>query len=70
MLTSSAAPPDDFATIAGVPHAAAIRQLVEDRPLRDELGARARAGYEQRYTKEEHLAAYLSQIDDILQDKR
>ena len=25
--------------------AAAIRQLVEDRPLRDELGARARAGY-------------------------
>ena len=50
--------------------AAAIRQLVEDRPLRDELGARARAGYQQRYTKEQHLAAYLSQIDDILQDKR
>jgi glycosyltransferase involved in cell wall biosynthesis len=50
--------------------ATAIRQLVEDRPLRNELGARARAGYQQRYTKELHIAAYLSQIDDILQDKR
>jgi glycosyltransferase involved in cell wall biosynthesis len=50
--------------------AAAIRQLVEDRPLRDELGARARAAYQQRYTKELHIAAYLSQIDEILQDKR
>jgi hypothetical protein len=37
---------------------------------RNELGARARAGYQQRYTKELHIAAYLSQIDDILQDKR
>jgi glycosyltransferase involved in cell wall biosynthesis len=49
---------------------AAIRRLVDDRPLRDELGARARASYQQRYTKEQHLAAYLSQIDDVLQDKR
>jgi hypothetical protein len=43
---------------------------VEDRPFRDELGVRARAGYEQRYTKEHHIAGYLSQIDEILQDKR
>ncbi len=50
--------------------AAAIRRLVEDRPFRDELGVRARAGYEQRYTKEHHIAGYLSQIDEILQDKR
>jgi glycosyltransferase involved in cell wall biosynthesis len=48
----------------------AIRRLVEDRPLRDRLGALARAGYEQRYTKEQHIAAYLSQIDEILQDGR
>jgi glycosyltransferase involved in cell wall biosynthesis len=50
--------------------AAAIRRLVEDRPFRDALGLRARAGYEQRYTKERHIAGYLSQIDEILQDKR
>jgi glycosyltransferase involved in cell wall biosynthesis len=50
--------------------AAAIRRLVEDRPFRDELGARARAGYQKRYTKALHIAGYLSQIDDVLQDKR
>jgi glycosyltransferase involved in cell wall biosynthesis len=49
--------------------AAAIRRLVEDRPFRDELGLRARAGYEQRYTKAHHIAGYLSQIEQILQDK-
>ena len=46
-----------------------IRRLVEDRALRDRLGALARAGYERRYTKEQHVAAYLSQIREILQDE-
>ncbi len=49
---------------------AAIRRLTEDRALRDELGARAKAAYAQRYTKEQHLAGYLSHIGEILQDKR
>ena len=49
---------------------AAIRQLVRDRALRDRLGAFARAGYEERYTKERHVAAYLSHIHEILQDGR
>ena len=48
----------------------AIRRLVEDRPLRDALGASARASYEQRYTKERHMTAYLRQIGEILQDVR
>jgi glycosyltransferase involved in cell wall biosynthesis len=48
---------------------AAIRRVTEDRPLRDELGVRARVGYEQRYTKKQHVAGYLRQIEDILQDK-
>jgi glycosyltransferase involved in cell wall biosynthesis len=50
--------------------AAAIRRLVDDRPFRDELGARARASYRARYTKEQHLAGYLSQIDEVLQGAR
>ena len=49
--------------------AAAIRRLVDDRPLRDELGERARAAYRRCYTKEQHVAAYLSHIEQILQDK-
>ncbi|MEP7130510.1 MAG: glycosyltransferase [Sphingomicrobium sp.] len=47
--------------------AAAIRRLVDDGPFRDELGARARAGYRARFTKEHHIAGYLSQIDEVLQ---
>ena len=46
-----------------------IRRLVEDGALRYRLGALARAGYERRYTKRQHVAAYLSQIDEILQDQ-
>src|SRR5438067_26724 len=46
-----------------------IRRLVEDRALRDRLGALARAGYEHRYTKEQHVAAYVSQIDEVLQGR-
>jgi glycosyltransferase involved in cell wall biosynthesis len=49
--------------------ATAIRRLTEDRPLRDELGARARAAYRARYTKEQHLTGYLSHIEQILQGK-
>lgn len=48
----------------------AILRIVEDRALRERLGAYARAGYEQRYTKELHVAAYLRQIGEILQDRR
>jgi glycosyltransferase involved in cell wall biosynthesis len=48
----------------------AIRRLVEDRPLRDALGTSARASYEQRYTKEHHVTAYLRQVGEILQDGR
>jgi len=50
--------------------AEAIQRLVEDRQLRDELGANARAAYVERYTMERHIAAYLRQIDEILQNKR
>lgn len=50
--------------------AQSIRRLVDDPALRDRLGALARAGYEQRYTKEQHVAAYLRQIDEILQEGR
>lgn len=47
----------------------AIRRLTEDRAFRDELGARARAGYRAHYTAEGHITAYLSQVDEILQDR-
>jgi glycosyltransferase involved in cell wall biosynthesis len=47
-----------------------IRRVIDDRALRDRLGALARSGYEQRYTKEQHIAAYLRQIDEILQNGR
>jgi glycosyltransferase involved in cell wall biosynthesis len=46
--------------------AAAIRQLVDDRSFRDQLGARARAGYLARFTKEHHLAGYLSHVKEVL----
>jgi glycosyltransferase involved in cell wall biosynthesis len=49
--------------------AAAIRRIVEDRALRNGLGARALATYRARYTKEQHVAGYLRQIDDILHSK-
>ena len=45
---------------------AAIRQLTEDRALRDRLGALARAGYEAHYTRDKHVADYLSHVDDVL----
>jgi glycosyltransferase involved in cell wall biosynthesis len=48
----------------------AIVRITSDRALRDRLGALARAGYEQFYTREQHVAAYLRQIDEILQDER
>ena len=46
--------------------AAAIRRLIEDRPLRDSLGALARAGYLTRYTREKHVADYLAHVEDVL----
>jgi glycosyltransferase involved in cell wall biosynthesis len=46
--------------------AAAIRRLIEDRPLRDSLGALARSGYLARYTQEKHVAAYLAHVEDVL----
>ena len=49
--------------------AAAIRQLVGDRAYRDSLASLAQAGYRVHYTKERHVAAYLKQIDEILQDQ-
>ena len=45
---------------------AAIRQLTEDRALRDRLGALARAGYEAHYTRDKHVADYLSHVADVL----
>ena len=50
--------------------AAAIRRLVEDTALRNELGARARSCYLARFTKEHHIAAYLRHIDEILHSNR
>lgn len=46
--------------------AAAIRRLVSDPQLRDRLGAQARAAYRARYTKKQHIAAYLGIVDDVL----
>jgi glycosyltransferase involved in cell wall biosynthesis len=46
--------------------AEAIRQMVSDRPLRDRLGALARAGYETRYTQERHVADYLAHVEEVL----
>ena len=45
---------------------AAIRQLVDDRVLRDKLGALARAGYQAYYTREKHIADYLKHVDEVL----
>lgn len=50
--------------------AAAIRRVVDDPTLRNELGGRARASYRARFTKEHHIAAYLRLIADILHSKR
>lgn len=47
----------------------AIRRLVGDRRLRNRLGVLARSGYVQRYTRERHLDAYLSEVDAILDRK-
>jgi glycosyltransferase involved in cell wall biosynthesis len=49
--------------------AAAIRRLVEDRVLRDRLGALARAGYQTRYTREKHVADYLGHVEDVLRKR-
>jgi glycosyltransferase involved in cell wall biosynthesis len=46
--------------------AEAIRQMVSDRPLRDRLGALARAGYETRYTRQRHVADYLAHVEEVL----
>lgn len=46
--------------------AAAIRRLVSDPQLCDRLGTQARAAYRARYTKKQHIAAYLGIVDDVL----
>lgn len=46
--------------------AATIRRLIDDRPLRDSLGALARAGYLANYTREKHVADYLAHVEDVL----
>jgi glycosyltransferase involved in cell wall biosynthesis len=46
--------------------AAAIRQMIGDRALRDRLGVLARAGYETRYTREKHVADYLAHVEEVL----
>lgn len=45
---------------------AAIQQLAGDGSLRARLGALARRGYEERYTRERHIDAYLGEVDGIL----
>ncbi|MEO8159169.1 MAG: glycosyltransferase family 4 protein [Betaproteobacteria bacterium] len=47
----------------------ALRQLAGDRALRVQLGQRARAGFERRYTQKHHVDAYLECIDMIRQNK-
>lgn len=44
----------------------AINMLVADDTVRDRLGALARRGYENMYTRDHHLDAYLGEIDDIV----
>lgn len=48
---------------------AAIRQIVGDSGLRARLGALARRGYEERYTRDHHVDAYLGEVDAILAEK-
>lgn len=48
---------------------AAIRQLVGDRPLRDRLGALARAGHQAHYTREKHVADYLGHVEGVLRKR-
>jgi hypothetical protein len=39
--------------------------MAEDRPWRDSLAAKARAGHEQHHTPEVHLRRYFEIIDSI-----
>jgi glycosyltransferase involved in cell wall biosynthesis len=48
---------------------AAIRRLAADPGLAAELGARARLGYEQRYTLDAHLDGYLGLVDRVRSEK-
>lgn len=48
----------------------AIRQLIFDRVRRARLGALARRGYEQRFTRQKHIDAYLGMIEDVFADQR
>lgn len=47
----------------------AIRSITTDPKLRNRLGALARAGYEEHYTRELHLAAYLRHVDEIVHNR-
>ena len=48
----------------------ALRSLAEDPQRREMLGQRARAGYEQHYTREQYLDRYLDVIKTIAEKKR
>jgi glycosyltransferase involved in cell wall biosynthesis len=51
------------------PLSAAILQLASDDMLRTRLGAMARRGYEEHYTRERHVDAYLAEVDAIMDRK-
>lgn len=48
---------------------AAIRTITADKDFRNRIGALARAGYEARYTKTAHLAAYLGHVERALRKR-
>lgn len=48
---------------------AALGRLASDAALRQELGARARAGYLERFTADRHVAGYLSVIEQLARQR-
>lgn len=49
---------------------AAVDSIADDPALRDRLGARARAAFEQHYTPEQHMTRYLNLVEQVLDEKQ